>query len=473
MNYAALIEESSRQFQQSLQEIADEHDGKELNPETLAELTGALQEASLGASRNFLRGRLESMDTKDATIRREGTLLRRKGDSGREVLTRLGPVRIERSMYQADHGGPAFFPLDELCGIHGLHATREVRDACLFQLAFATPKNVEAALRKSAPFRPSAGAIRSMGVEAGMIVDLRGEELFDQVRREEAAPEGTEILAVSLDGANVLLNEKGTQKGRPAERPGVETSGASAWRNAMVGSISFHKFGEEEDGRPERLASRYVAQMPEPSFPKFRARFEAEVAYAEKAVGEDAIRVLICDGARSLWKYAEGNPLFRDFEKILDFYHSAEHLSKAAEAIFGKTSPESAKWYNRWRRKLLEIDNAPEALVRSMDRYAKRDMGKTRREELAAQRTFFARNAKRMRYADFRRRGLPIGSGVVEAACKTIVKERLCQSGMRWSRTGGQAILNLRAAVKSGRWDRFWKILAEAQEQHQIPYRDT
>jgi hypothetical protein len=473
MNHAVLIEESVRQFKQSLQEIAEEHGGKELCPETLAELTGSLWEASLGAARNFLQGHLHANDPKDATIRRDGKLLRRKDDSGREVLTWLGPVRIERSLYQADHGGPAFFPLDELCGFHGLYATREVREACLFHLAFMTPKNVEAALRKSAPFQPSAGAIRSMGLEAGMILDLRDEELFDQVRNGEAAPEGTEILAVSLDGANVLLNEKGTQKGRPAERPGVEASGASAWRNAMVGSISFHKFGEGEDGRPERLASRYVAQMPEPSFPKFRARFEAEVAHAKKAVGEDAIRVLVCDGARSLWKYAENNPLFRDFEKILDFYHAAEHLSKAAEAIFGKTSPESAKWYNRWRRKLLEIDNAPEALVRSMDRYAKRDMGKTRREELAAQRTFFARNAKRMRYADFRRRGLPIGSGVVEAACKTIVKERLCQSGMRWSRTGGQAILNLRAAVKSGRWDRFWKILAEAQEQHQIPYRDT
>ena len=62
-----------------------------------------------------------------------------------------------------------------------------------------------------------------------------------------------------------------------------------------------------------------------------------------------------------------------------------------------------------------------------------------------------------MTYADFRRRGLPIGSGVVEAACKSLVKARLCRSGMRWTRKGGQHILHLRAHIKSGRWDMFWE----------------
>jgi len=62
-----------------------------------------------------------------------------------------------------------------------------------------------------------------------------------------------------------------------------------------------------------------------------------------------------------------------------------------------------------------------------------------------------------MTYADFRRRGLPIGSGPVEAACKSVVKTRMCRSGMRWSREGGQKILNLRVVVKSDRWDGFWE----------------
>ena len=106
---------------------------------------------------------------------------------------------------------------------------------------------------------------------------------------------------------------------------------------------------------------------------------------------------------------------------------------------------------------LLQDDDAPAAILRSLDYYRHRQrLGQTRREALAAERTFFSRNQQRMTYASFRRRRLPIGNGPVEAACKTLVKTRLCRSGMRWSRVGGQRILSLRTYVKSQRWDNFW-----------------
>jgi len=63
-----------------------------------------------------------------------------------------------------------------------------------------------------------------------------------------------------------------------------------------------------------------------------------------------------------------------------------------------------------------------------------------------------------MRYATFQKRGLPIGSGPVEAACKTVVGNRLKRSGMRWSPEGGQNVFNLRTAVKSNRWDTLWSV---------------
>ena len=70
----------------------------------------------------------------------------------------------------------------------------------------------------------------------------------------------------------------------------------------------------------------------------------------------------------------------------------------------------------------------------------------------------FRANRDRMRYSAFRARGLPIGSGPVEAACKTVVGNRLKRSGMRWSLEGGQNVLNLRTAVKSNRWDTLWSV---------------
>lgn len=132
-------------------------------------------------------------------------------------------------------------------------------------------------------------------------------------------------------------------------------------------------------------------------------------------------------------------------------------MSLAAEALFGKGSSQGRAWYDKYRKKLLEEDLGARSVLHSIDYYKQTSaLPKSRREALDAQRTFFRRNQAKMTYADFRRRGLPIGSGPVEAACKTLVKTRLCRSGMRWSRKGGQRILDLRTYVKSNRWDPFW-----------------
>ena len=153
----------------------------------------------------------------------------------------------------------------------------------------------------------------------------------------------------------------------------------------------------------------------------------------------------------------EGNERFADYVKLIDYYHTSEHLSRAAEALFGKGSHAATDWYDKYRGKLLEEDQGAAAVLHSLDYYGqKQRLGTTRRQALAQERTFFQRNQGRMAYASFRRRGWPIGSGPVEAACKTIVKTRLGRSGMRWSRAGGQRILTLRTYVKSQRWERFW-----------------
>ena len=95
---------------------------------------------------------------------------------------------------------------------------------------------------------------------------------------------------------------------------------------------------------------------------------------------------------------------------------------------------------------------------------AKRKRSNTSEKHLNEQRTYFKRNGKRMHYATFRARGWPIGSGPIEAACKTLIKTRLCRSGMRWTRPGGQHILNLRVYVKSNRWDNAWKHIKQLSE---------
>jgi len=143
---------------------------------------------------------------------------------------------------------------------------------------------------------------------------------------------------------------------------------------------------------------------------------------------------------------------------MVDFYHATEHLSKAAEALFGKGSEKGAQWYEKYRRRLQRKRHAVTGLLRSIDYYSQqRKLSSSRREALATERTFFENNQDRMDYRRFRRRGWPIGSGPVEAAGKTLVKVRMCRSGMRWSRPGGQYVLSLRTYLKSERWDTMWQ----------------
>ncbi len=286
-----------------------------------------------------------------------------------------------------------------------------------------------------------------------------------EIRAEEHLPEGTRVLAASLDGANVLMREPGAKRGRPAERP-IERrqSENTAYRNAMAGTVSC--YGDVPQGAkcPERLQTRYVSRMPEAGAGSFKERFEEELASAEAGLPGDAIKVLICDGARALWKYAENSPRFEDYEKLVDYWHSLEHLSLAAEALFGKGTAQARHWYERYADKLLKQDDGAARVLRSMDYHAgKLALAATPKMTLNQQRTYFVNNGPRMRYAEFRRRGLPIGSGPVEAACKTLIKTRLCRSGMRWSQQGGQAILALRTYVKSNRWDTFWKHINNRQ----------
>jgi hypothetical protein len=158
-----------------------------------------------------------------------------------------------------------------------------------------------------------------------------------------------------------------------------------------------------------------------------------------------------------LWTYIDENLQYDGYEKLVDYHHTTEHLSKAAEAIFGKGSRKAQDWYDKYCSKLKGEDDGAGRVLRSLDYYAGTGgLSKSRCAALDTERTFFARNAQRMDYARFRRHGWPIGSGPVEAACKSVVKTRLCRSGMRWSRSGGQHILSLRTYVKSDRWNALW-----------------
>jgi len=329
-----------------------------------------------------------------------------------------------------------------------------------------TPEETAQLLKKCALFTPHATAIKHVVEKTGDLIEATREALDKAVRVQETAPEQTRALVVSMDGVTVLLNEKGLRFGRPAERPrGDEPKETpTAYRVAMVGSVSYYRAPEESGSVAQRLCSRYVAQMPEERCPTFKSRLEAEVADAEALAPPGTARILLLDGARELWKYIDQQPRFDRYHKCIDYWHALEHLSVAAEALFG-TEGQAKNWYGKYARLLMESDHAAHRICRSMDYYEHRlGLSHHRRALLHEQRTYFKRNRAKMTYATFRNNGWPIGSGPMEAACKTLVKTRLCRSGMRWTRQGGQRILALRTYVKSNRWDAAWKQIKQLKD---------
>lgn len=447
------------EIKQKLQDFCKDRDADALTPEVAADVSQGLQEATLSSAREGYRTFLESYDVKKKPIQINDTTYRWKFSSSKEIMSVFGLIEISRHLYQPDRGGESYIPLDEMWDMEDEYATPEVREAALFTLSHVTPSETAKILKKCATFPLSATAIQSIAERTGTFIESHEKELNAAIRQEEEVPARTKSLVLSMDGVNVLLREPGPCKGRPKERPDLKLKDKepTSYRNAMVGSISFYGEVPPEEKSPERLKTLYVSHMPEERAITFKQRFEDEVKEVEKKGGADSIRVALCDGSRSLWKYIDSNPLYEGYEKLLDFYHTSEHLSNAAEALFGKGLPEAKRWYKKWYEKLKTEEGAAGALLRSIDYYQDtRTLSRSRLKNVQKEKTYFKRNKKRMKYAEFRKRGLPIGSGVVEAACKSVVKTRMCRSGMRWSREGGQHILHLRNYNKSDRWDSFW-----------------
>jgi hypothetical protein len=228
------------------------------------------------------------------------------------------------------------------------------------------------------------------------------------------------------------------------------------FRQAMVGTIALY------DGAGERLHTTYVAATPEYGKETFIQRLEKEIEHV-KGLYPQAKYIGIADGASDNWSFLEGHTS----TQTLDFYHAAEYLGHAADAVFGsKTSKDKTLWLETSRHNLKHKHGAAGRLLREMEGIATRIRSPDGREKLQAATTYFRNQKHRMKYAENVKLNLPIGSGVTEAACKVIVKQRLCCSGMKWKDRGANVVLSLRCLnYSSGRWNQFWSKI----DQYGVP----
>jgi hypothetical protein len=176
-------------------------------------------------------------------------------------------------------------------------------------------------------------------------------------------------------------------------------------------------------------------------------------------------RVALTDGADALQRALRD--ALPDAPLVLDIIHALEHLWEAANGLLGERHPDRTAWVRERLARLL--DGQALAVATDLRTLAAGPaLSPTIRALLTRTAGYYERNAPHMRYDAYLKAGWPIGTGVVEGACRHLVKDRLEQAGMRWSRSGAQALLDLRAIRLNGQWDVYWRF--HRRRQHRLRY---
>jgi len=347
--------------------------------------------------------------------------------------TLFGEVPIQRDYYYAGRGQGGHCPADAALGFEGL----------------CTPALARLMCRAGAEQSYKEGS-RDLGEYGGIKVDERqiqrvvlriGPDLAPWLQGFAGRPETVPVMYISCDGTGTPMRRE-----ELAGRKGKQPDGKAKTREVKLGAV-FTQHTRDEEGHPLRDhdSTTYVGGFE-------NAREFARVLRQEgtrRGVGKAQQVVYLSDGAA--WTEELQRQNFPKATSILDFYHAAERVNLLSKAIEVEEQP-ARKLARKWIKSLLKdkvarvIEQARQSLPRN------REKRKTALEQIH----FLDAHQKRMLYGTYRNQGWFIGSGVIEAGCKTVVGKRLKQSGMFWSETGAAAVLQFRTLLLSGRFDAFW-----------------
>jgi hypothetical protein len=348
-----------------------------------------------------------------------------KGPVEKDYQTPYGVATVARHVYQSPEGGPTYCPLDRDARIVVTSTPRFAKVLSHKYAEFSSPR-AQVDLQENHGRSISRCLIQDVA-DAVAAAALAKEEDWSYALPKFDVPPIT--VAVSLDGTCLLMGESG-------------------WRETMVGTLSFY------DREGERQHTVYLAATPEYGKARFLGRLEAEIGHA-KAKCPGAHYVGIADGAKGNWDF-----LGRHTDvQVTDFWHAAEYLGKAAVVLY-RGQPQTRKaWLDDACHRLKHEPGGAEWVLKRLRSLARERPWAKDDEDVQKAITYFANQsgAGRMDYPSRVEANEPIGSGVTEAACKVIVKQRLCGSGMKWTEEGAAVVLSLRAlSYTPERWSQFW-----------------
>jgi hypothetical protein len=367
-------------------------------------------------------------------------------------MTAAGPVSVERSLYSTRQDGErAVSAMEVKAGIVEGYFTPLAAQHAAWAVAHLTPQETETMFARLGGMNPSKATLDRLPKALAERHESRRVEFERNLRVVEDVPKEAVAVGVSLDGVLVPMKDGQAQQKREATRAkGRLSKGPAGYNEASCATLTLY------DRLGDPLRTIRFARMPQKGKETLKSQLHDELA-AILAKRPDLLVIKIADGVNDNWAYLGLLPDGRASEQVLDFWHAAEHLHDGLAAVYGDADPRCQAEFVTYRHILRHDTDGVEKVIRHL-RYL-RDQH-PRRKKLRAALKYFRNHRHRMRYASLARRHLPIGSGIVEAACKTLVTQRLKRSGMRWRHDGGQAILNLRAFEQSDRFDRVWSMIA-------------
>jgi hypothetical protein len=371
-----------------------------------------------------------------------GQRMRSRGRRGKRLLTTLGRVDFARSFYQCPPCGQGRFPDDEHLDIVQTTYSPGVRR--LMARAGSQSQFEQAAedLRCYAGITVEAREIERVAEEVGREVEewraAEQERILQAVGTPVPAPAFHAKFYISFDGTGVPV-----RKSELVGRRGRHPEGSARTREAKLGCV-FTQVGLDREGYPQRdpNSTTYVGAIESSDLFGWRLYAEALRRGLEQAQSV----VVLTDGAR--YNHTIVQTHFPGAVHIVDLFHAYEHLTAIAQMLWGQEAKAPKAW--RDRLEAGDIDRLVGQAGKHLPASAQS------KKAMLKQLRYFEKNAPQMRYAEYREKKFFVGSGVVEAGCRTVIGERLKQSGMRWSVRGANAILALRCCILSGRFEDFW-----------------
>jgi len=429
---------------------------------------------------------LENLDIRSEFVTIWGSLHKQVGRYEAKYRSLEGPVRVERSIYRkvGERNAPTVDPVSLRAGVVADGWLPCAASAMAHLLATGTSREAKATCDQLKRLPYSRTSFERVGHAVGALYCKAAPRIEDALIAAYEIPKEANSISVSIDRVSLPMEET-PQKKPPKRRderakmldkflanaeqryeidPRVEATLAEQkreakrckrkvernYRMAYCATITLH------DGNGESLHTIRYGRMPAGDTRSLMRRLAADVRALRKS-RPDLQVVFLADGASELWglydTYMNKTEIGVNAVRLVDCWHALEYLASAARIleVHKKAWPGQ---FRRWRATLMKKAQATEEIIAELK---ESNLANIRdadgNQPVASAIRYLEKRVSMTRYATARRNGLPIGSGNVEATCKSLVAQRMKRSGARWKHTGGNEVMQLRALVLSDRWD--------------------